>query len=100
MTEQEIKEHASRDTFGELKVELEPWKNTLVLNSLGFEVGLLLDVVDLIEDYYWVIQYPREDKPHYESCVGGWIPLKQYLPERTYGRIRSVWNLNYEPKAE
>lgn len=88
------------DTFGRLKAKLEPWRNTLVLGGAGFEVGVLLDVVDLVEDYYWVIQYPHKEKVNHESCVGGWIPLKKYLPEKDYEAIVRTWNLNYKPQAE
>ena len=77
-------------TLIELKKELEPYKNTLVLDF--FNVVRLVDVVDGQDDYYWVYDTPNGLKQ--SSCVTGWIPLKDRLNNDEYNRLVKVWNYN------
>lgn len=77
-------------TLKELKEELEPYKNTLVLYY--FDVVRLVDVIDGEDDYYWV--YDTHKGIVHASCVSGWIALKGVLPDKEYKRLVNVWNLN------
>jgi hypothetical protein len=87
-------------TFKELEEELEPYRNTLVLWDY-FEVARLVDVIEdtdpLDGDYYWV--YDTFKGIIHSSCVGGWIPLKGFIPDDRYNRLVSIWNLNNVEKA-
>lgn len=83
-------------TLESLKEELEPFKNTLVID--GFDkVVRLVEVVDGEEDYYWV--YDSIKGLYYSSCVGGWIPLKGFVEKEQYERMVRMWNLNNIEKA-
>lgn len=79
-----------------LKEELEPYKNTLVLND--FNVVRLVDVIDGEDDFYWV--YDSKKGIYHASCVGGWIPLKNKIDDDKYKRLVNCWNLNNIEKAE
>jgi hypothetical protein len=83
-------------TLEQLKEEMEPYRNTLVLDY--FEVCRLADVIDGGDDYYWV--YDTKRGTVHSSCVGSWIPLKGVLPEQDYSDLVRVWNLNNTHKAE
>lgn len=80
-------------TFEDLQKELEPHKDSLVLD--GFEVVRLLDVVNGEDDYYWVYKSPTKGI-YWSSCVGGWAPLKGHLLEKHYQDLERVWKLNEE----
>jgi hypothetical protein len=82
-------------TLEDLKKELEPYCNTLVLDY--FEVVRLVDVIDGEDDYYWV--YDTKKGIVHSSCVGGWIPLKGKIEDENYDRLVRVWNLNNIEKA-
>lgn len=85
-----------KTTIETLREELEPYKNTLVLDC--FKVVRLVGVYDGEEDFYW--QYDDHQKGIYDaSCVGGWTPLKGVLPDDEYRRLLSLWNLNNIEKA-
>lgn len=83
-------------TLESLKNELEPYKNTLVIDEFD-RVVRLVGVVDGEDDYYWV--YDGIRGVYWGSCVGGWIPLKGYIPEKNYNKMVSMWNLNHIEKA-
>lgn len=78
-------------TLKELKEELEPYKNTLVLSFC--EIVRLDDVVEEKDDFYWV--YEEYKKVTYSSCVFGWTPLKGNLPDNIYKKLVSHWNMNH-----
>lgn len=78
-------------TLEKLKEELEPFKNTLVLNFN--EVVRLVDASEDEMDFYWVYD-TRKDGIIHSSCVCGWTPLKKYIPEQEYKNLVHVWNLN------
>jgi hypothetical protein len=80
----------------ELKKELEPYRNTLVLDY--FKIVRLVDVVDGDDDYYWVLDDSGRGI-YWSSCVGGWIPLKGRLKNKDYKELVRVWNLNNVEKA-
>lgn len=75
-------------TLEQLKEELAPYKNTLVL--VGFDVRQLKDVVDEGDDFYWVLE-DGYGKISYYSCVGGWEPLKGVISDRTYKLMCYQW---------
>lgn len=77
-------------TLNSLKKELEPYKNTLVLDF--FQVKRLVDVIDDGDDFYWV--YDNGRGREYSTCVGLWIPLKGKIDENRYNKLVTVWNLN------
>ena len=83
-------------TLAELKAELKPYKNTLVIDQCS-HVSRLVDVVFAEDDYYWV--HDRKNKLSYQSCVGGWIPLKGFIDKNQYERMVRVWNLNHSEQA-
>lgn len=82
----------------ELKKELEPYKNTLVLCDLD-GVYRLDDVIfdSIEEDFYWVMD--SKLGIFHLSCVLGWIPLKGYIKQNEYDRLVNIWNLNNKIKA-
>lgn len=83
-------------TLEELKRELKPFKDTLVIDNLD-RVVRLVDVIFDEDDYYWV--FDRKNRLYHSSCVLEWIPLKGYIPEEKYDRLVRIWNLNNEVKA-
>ena len=89
-------------TLKELQLELEPYKNTLVLAD-DFKVYRLVDVIydesdkDWVTDYFWVYDYFNSITWH--SCVGGWTPLKGIISDNDYKRMVNIWNLNNHEKA-
>jgi len=83
-------------TFKELKKELKPYKNTLVIGHFN-EVVRLVGVNEDEDDYYWI--YDSKEGKSYESCVGGWVALKGVIPDEDYERLLRVWNLNNIEKA-
>lgn len=82
-------------TFEKLKQELEPYRNTLVLDL--FKVVRLVDVIDGQDDYYWV--YDTHHGIYHSSCVGGFVPLKGHIEQVEYNRLVNMWNLNNIEKA-
>jgi hypothetical protein len=79
-----------------LKAELEPFKNTLVIDNLD-NVVRLVDVIDDEDDYYWV--YDSKQGIYHSSCVGEWIPLKGFVEQKKYDNLVYMWNLNNIEKA-
>jgi hypothetical protein len=98
MTEEEwvAANNAATNKLEELRKELEPYRNTLVLDY--FDVVRLVDVVDGEDDYYWVYDDTKRGV-HWSSCVGGWKPLKGVLKDEDYNELVRVWNLNNVEKA-
>ena len=90
-------------TLEELKKELKPYKNTLVIADF-FDLAVLVDVIDgddednMICDFYWVFEKWRGRE--FASCCGGWIPLKGFIPDRDYADLVKSWNMNRKIKAE
>lgn len=82
-------------TLDSLKKELEPYKDTLVLDY--FEVVRLVDVFEDEDDFYWV--YDSHKGLVHSSCVVGWTPLKGTLGDEDYNELVRVWNLNNVEKA-
>ena len=80
----------------DLQEEMSPYKNTLVLD--GFEVVRLVNVIDGSDDYYWV--YDTRKGTVHATCVGGWIPLKGFIPSNEYNSLVRIWNLNNIIAAE
>ena len=85
-------------TLVDLKTELEPYKNTLVIDNFDSVVRLVDVIEDEYEDdYYWV--YDSKKGLTYSSCVCSWIPLKGFIEQEKYDRMVSIWNLNNLEKA-
>lgn len=88
------------DEFTKLKLELEPYKNTLVIDDLD-QVVRLVDVVydgsNEFEDFYWVFE--SKNGIYHASCVSGWVALKGFIPEEKYDRLVRIWNLNHTEQA-
>lgn len=66
------------------------YRGQLIL--LEFDVYELRGIQDAKDDYYWVINTGRGLK--YSSCVGSFIPLKDYLPKEIYKRLKNCWDMN------
>jgi len=79
----------------ELKKEIKPYINTLVLDL--FEVVRLVDVIDGEDDYYW--KFDSQEQIYTSSCVVGFISLKDKLDTKTYENLVRIWNLNSVEKA-
>jgi hypothetical protein len=88
-TEKEWKEMADGNRKSIIK-QVKQYKNTLVIFT--FDVVELLDWVDGEDDYYWV--YNNGSEIHWDSCVGGFIPLKEYLPTKVYEGLYRTWGYN------
>lgn len=84
-------------TLIELKEKLKPYKDTLVIDEFD-RISRLVDVEDGEEDFYWVLDNSKEGIYRF-SCVGGWIPLKGFIPDKDYNRMVYKWNLNNKEKA-
>lgn len=83
-------------TLEELKKEIEPYQNTLVIKD--FEgVVRLVDVVDDEDDYYWV--FDTKQGLCKSSCLIDFIPLKGFLSNENYNKLLRIWNLNNKIKA-
>ncbi len=92
-----IVEEENYETFAKLKAEVEPYKNTLVLDGFD-EVARLIDVIDGEWDFYYVVENNKRGIIHH-SCVGTFIPLKGFIEQEKYDRLVHVWNLNHVEKA-
>lgn len=77
--------------------EAEPYLRTLVLDTVG-ELVILTGVDEDEEDNYWTFVKKRGQKS-YQSCCGGWIPLKGFIRDKDYEDLVRTWNLNNEEKA-
>ena len=84
------------ETFRKLKEQANEFKNTLLLYL--FEVVRLEGVVEDAEDFYWVFERANGEIVHV-SCIIQWVPLKFYLEEEQYSRLKTIWNLNSHNKC-
>ena len=82
-------------TLEKLKKELDPYKNTLVLDFC--EIVRLVDVSEDPEDFYW--EYEKWGETVHSSCVMGWVPLKGNLPDKIYQSLVTNWNMNHVDQA-
>ncbi len=78
-------------TLESLKEEVEPFKDTLVINACN-KIVKLLGVSEDDDDFYWI--YNNGNELEYSSCALGWVELQKYLPEEVYNGILQTWNLN------
>lgn len=85
-------------TLSELKEELEPFRNTLVIGDFD-NVVRLVDVFDDKNDYYWIYDSKTRKGIYHSSCVLSWIPLKGFIKQEDYDRMVRIWNLNSVDKA-
>ena len=88
-------EERIKERLEEFKKELEPYKNTLVLDN--FEVVKVIDIVFDEEDYeyYWVYEsLNSKKKTYWSSCVGRWYPLKGKIAVEEYNNLERIWKLN------
>jgi len=75
------------------KKEVEKYKGQLVLNS--FDVVMIEDfMVDDEDNWYGFRTW--HNKHFWESCVCGFIPLKDRLSKREYNKLLYQFNLNIE----
>lgn len=82
--------------LNKLKKEIEPFKNTLIIDDFDTVVRLV-DVIDDDDDDYWV--YDSRKGIYHSSCGGGWIPLKGFLEQGKYNEMVRRWSLNNIEKA-
>jgi hypothetical protein len=83
-------------TMDSLRAEVEPYKNTLVLDC--FDVVRLVGIAEDQSDFYYVYERFRQGIV-WSSAVGGWTPLKGIIPENEYKRLVYIWNLNNDKEA-
>lgn len=69
---------------------LEKYKNTLVIDYLENAVVVLIDIYDGEEDYYWVLKKYDGDI-YYSTAVIDPIPLKGYIGDGDYNRIKHTF---------
>ncbi len=84
-----------------LQDELAPYRGTLVLDFC--RVALLKDVYEGDDDCYWVYYGNLNGRYHGEyhsSCVGGWTPLKGFLPDEAYKKLVDRWNINHDEENQ
>lgn len=79
--------------------DVDKYKNNLVLSCHDNEIYQLLDVVEDDRDNYYLLMRWRGDTI-LNSCVGGFLPLKKYLPKEYYKRLVWIWNNNYFPNCD
>lgn len=84
------------EAFRKLKEQANEFKNTLLLYL--FEVVRLEGVIEDAEDFYWVLEKANGEIVHV-SCLIQWVPLKSYLKEEQYSRLKTIWNLNSHNKC-
>ncbi len=82
--------------FAKLKAEVEPYKNTLVLDGYH-TLARLVGVMEGDHDFYYVVD--RGEGLKYYSCVGTFIPLKGFIKDEHYNRLVYSWNLNHIEQA-
>jgi len=81
----------------DLKAEVEPYKNTLVID--GFDrVTRLVDVIDGDDDYYWVFD-SNDKEERLVSVLLQWFPLKGFMKDEDYDRLVLFWNFDRINKA-
>lgn len=89
------------ENFNTIKREIEEFRNTivLVLDKAYVLRGFELDEDPLYGDYFYVLQ---DIKGEFEShsWVGGFIPLKNSLPQSDYERIKNYFEVNLKRIAE
>ena len=77
----------------ERKQLIESIKDTLVLHD--FDVVRLTDVVEGIDDFYWLLRNPITGD-YRASCALKLIPLKEKISDEEYEYLEFMWKLNYE----
>lgn len=88
-------------TLESLQKELQPYKSTLVIGDFD-NIVLLKDVIDGEDDFYWVYfgDVSGKRQEYHSTCVGGWVPLKGYILEKSYNELVRVWNLNNDQQNQ
>lgn len=96
---EEAKKEKSKEltAFEKFKEELEPYKDTLVIDLHTSRVSRLVDVFEGEDDCYWI--YNRQGVTYNTSCFIEWVPLKGIIDQKKYERMVHVWNLNNAEKA-
>lgn len=91
----------------ELNNEIMNHKGELVIHEELHTIVRLDDVVDKVEDYYWVYNkwvglkgmYEENDGKFLSTCVCQHIRLKGFIPDKEYNRMLYFWNNNNYVKA-
>lgn len=74
-----------------IEQEVKDYGNQIVLYS--GELYRLIGYADGKEDYYYITKDMR-GRRSWQSCVGGIVPLKKYLPEKDYEHLDNLFELN------
>ena len=83
-------------TLADLKAELEPFKNTLVIDDFDTVVRLV-DVIDGEDDYYWV--YDSRKGIYHSSCVGGLLGDRDVYRDWETDRKSTRLNSSHSAKS-
>lgn len=79
----------------ELNKQVDPYRNTLVIDQMVFEVVLLEGVTEIPQDdFYWMFRSFKEGQ-YLSSCVMNFIPLKGIINDEDYYRMKNMFNLTY-----
>ena len=82
----------------EILKEFEKYKGQLVITDGLGNVQRLIAVGDDNEDYYWVFWDGR--KTIWQSCCGGFIPLKGYISDKNYNGLKNLAKINHYDSPE
>lgn len=80
-----------------IEKECEQYNDTLVIDF--DKVVVLRGYVNGDEDYYYIFQ-DIHSKVWQSSCVGGFIPLKGFLPTKEYERLLYYFQINQKKSLE
>ena len=78
----------------ELKEEVRPYKDTLVLNGFFKVVKLLDAVIDEDDGELCYVYQNVHGSIVNTSCLIDWMPLKGHISDEDYGVLLHRWNLN------
>jgi len=78
--------------------EFEKYKGQSVIASCDYKVYRLIAVADDDFDYYWVFWDGR--KTMWQSCCGGFIPLKGKIDDKHYNEIKRIAKINHHDSPE
>jgi len=78
--------------------EFEKYKGQFVIASCGYKVYRLIAVGADEMDNYWVFWDGR--KTMWQSCCGGFIPLKGKIDDKHYNEITRIAKINHHDSPE
>jgi len=96
------------ESFGDKKM-MNPDNKKIILEEVNKHRGqIVLDYFQVVrldgfaedDDDYYYVYYTLDRGIVWSSCVGKFIPLKDYLPLRDYRMLKKIFNLNIKTRKE